>query len=111
MTALDRTRREMTHRFPVVLPSGEAVLFTLATGDTPTYDDASIAILSIASGEYHVLIEGGTGPRYSPTGHIVYARSASLLAVPFDVTTLKVTGAPVTVLESVDSKRLSTPQN
>ncbi len=103
MTALDRTRRELTHRFPVVLPSGEAVLFTLATGDTPTYDDASIAILSLASGEYRVLIEGGTGPRYSPTGHIVYTRSASLLAVPFDVTTLKVTGAPVTVLESVDS--------
>ena len=101
LTALDR--REKSHRFPEVLPGADAVLFTLATGDIETFDDGSIAVHSLETGEYRVLLEGGTNPRYSATGRLVYAHGDSLFAVPFDASELQVKGTPVPVLDGVTS--------
>ena len=39
--------------------------------------------------------------RYSPTGHLIYVRGSALLAVPFDLTDLRVTGRPVSVVDGV----------
>jgi Tol biopolymer transport system component len=58
-------------------------------------------VASLETGEYRVVLEGGTRPRYSPTGHLVYARAGNILAVAFDLEELEVTGAPITVLEGV----------
>ena len=51
LTVPDRSRREKHHRYPEVLPGGDAVLFTLANADIATYDEASIAVLSLATRE------------------------------------------------------------
>jgi serine/threonine-protein kinase len=69
--------------------------------------DASIAVQSLETGERRILVEGGTNPRYVPTGHIVFARTGWLLAVPFDLERLEVTGSPVPVLEGVGQFSLS----
>jgi serine/threonine-protein kinase len=53
------------------------------------------------TGEYKVVLEGGADARYSPTGHLVYARGGTLHAVAFDVEKLEVTGQPVAVLPGV----------
>jgi serine/threonine-protein kinase len=103
LTVPDPERREKTHRFPEMLPGGRAVLFTLGTGDIDTFDDASIAVLSLDTGAYRKVLEGGAYARYSPTGHLVYARAGALLAAPFNLAELEVTGAPVAVLEGVAS--------
>ena len=97
----DREKGEKVLRFPHILPDGKSVLFNIATPTMSSYDDAAIAVLSLQSGERKTLIEGGSMPRYAPTGHIVYARSSSLMTVPFDPETLEVKGAPVSVLEDV----------
>ena len=39
-----------------------------------------------------VLIEGGTMPEYLDSGHLVFKRADALMAVPFDLRTLQVTG-------------------
>ena len=39
--------------------------------------------------------------RYLPTGHLVYALDGTLLAVPFDVEQLTITGGPVALVEGV----------
>ena len=101
LTMPDREEGEKTHRFPEVLPGGKAALFTLGTGDIDSYDVASIAVLSIETGDYRVLIEGGTNPRYSATGHLVYARDGSLLAVPFELDKLQIKGSPIPVVQDV----------
>jgi hypothetical protein len=44
-----------------------------------------IGVLSLETGEFHLLVERAGGGRYAPTGHLVFARSGALLAVPFDV--------------------------
>ena len=51
--------REKSHRHPVVLPGGRAILFTLGTGDIRSWDDGSIAVLTPDDGQYRVLLEGG----------------------------------------------------
>ncbi len=106
LTVLDRGRREKSHRFPQMLPGGDTVLFTLATSTTESWDHASIAVGSIKTGEYKVVLEGGVQARYSPTGHIVYARGGSLYAVNFDLKKLEVTGQPVPVLPEI----MTTPE-
>ncbi|MBZ5559378.1 MAG: serine/threonine-protein kinase [Acidobacteriia bacterium] len=92
---------ERAHKFPHALPRGTAVLFTVATADSESYDDARISVFSTATGQRKVLVEGGTCACYSPSGHLVYARNGSLLAVRFDSERLAVTGRPFTVLDGV----------
>ena len=71
------------------------------------WDSARIVVQSIDGGEPKTLVEGGSDARYVPTGHIVYALRGTLLAVPFDLATLSVTGGSVPVIEGV---RRSTAQ-
>lgn len=101
VTTLDSSRREMTHRWPHLLPGGRAALFTVRTADEATFDKADIAVVSLATGKRWTVVRGGTNAHYLPTGHIVFARDLSLLAVPFDLAKLKVTGEPVRVLQNV----------
>ena len=99
LTTPDPAQREFGHLWPELLPNGRAVLFAIDTGEG--FDNALIAVQSLETGERKVLLEGGTAPRYAPTGHMVYAREDKLLAVPFDLEDLAVTGHPLPVLVSV----------
>ena len=55
------------------------------------WDDAQIVVQSLdADGVRKVVVQGGTDARYLPTGHLVYARARSLLALPFDIGKLEV---------------------
>jgi serine/threonine-protein kinase len=85
---------------PQILPGGEAVLFTLRSGGGP-WDDAQIMVQALETGERKVLVNGGTDARYVPTGHLVYVQEGTLLAVPFDVARLEVTGGRVPIVEGV----------
>jgi len=87
---------------PQMLPDGRTVLFTLAVGTTPDrWDKAHIVVQSLKTGERKTLVEGGSDARYLPTGHIVYALSGVLFAIPFDAGRLQVSGGPVPVIEGV----------
>jgi eukaryotic-like serine/threonine-protein kinase len=98
---LDFANGERVYKFPCALPGGNAILLTVATADTESFDDAHIVVFVPATGQKKVLVEGGTHPRYSPSGHLVYARNGNLLAVSFDPNQLVATGQPFTVLEGV----------
>jgi eukaryotic-like serine/threonine-protein kinase len=87
---------------PQLLPGGQHVLFTLATGtDFGRWDKARVVVQSLASGERKTLIEGGSDARYVPTGHLVYAVGGNLFAVAFDVRRLEMMGGPVPMVEDV----------
>jgi len=98
---IDVENGERILKFPHALPGGRALLYTVATGDSESFDDAHVAVFSLENGRRKTLVEGATYPRYSPTGHLVYARGGNLLAVRFDPRRLEVTGQPFTVLEGV----------
>ena len=102
ITEVDREAGERSHRLPHLLPGGKEVLYTVVRYFFITdWSQAQIVVQSLESGQRKVLIEGGSDARYVPTGHLVFAREATLMAVPFDLATLSATGPPVPVLEGV----------
>jgi eukaryotic-like serine/threonine-protein kinase len=88
---------------PQLLPDGRSVLFTLS--HSPSWDEADIVVQSLDSGRRRTLVAGGADGRYLPTGHLVYALRGSLLAVPFDPSSLEIRGRPVPVVEPVGRPR------
>ena len=82
LTKPDADRGELDHVWPEILPGGQAVLFAIVTAGA---GNPQIAVLSLESGEYDVLIPAGSSPRYVPTGHIVYGVGGTLRAVGFDL--------------------------
>ena len=92
ITTPDPGKGENSHLWPQILPGGDAVLFTIRT--TASHDDARIGVLSLDSGEWRTVWQGGVYARYSPTGHLLYVRSRTLMAVPFNLANLEVSGDP-----------------
>jgi Tol biopolymer transport system component len=83
--------------FPEVLPGGKEVLFVSQDGSLNTL---CVEVQSLETGERKTLMEGGNAAHYAPSGHIVYAEAGSILAAPFDLATLELTGAPVPVVDN-----------
>jgi hypothetical protein len=102
---IDFDKGERLHRYPYAPPGSQAVLFTMATADIGTFDEARIVGFSLATKKKKVLAEGGTHPRYSPSGHLLYAHDGKILAVRFDAKNLETMGQPFPVLEGVQMSR------
>src|SRR5204863_8876343 len=88
-----------------ILPGGKAVLFTV-WNDTG-FDGGTVALQPLPSGERRVLGRGGGYPRYVDAdgrGYLIYAQADGLLAAPFDLDKLTLTGAAVPVLDNVITK-------
>jgi eukaryotic-like serine/threonine-protein kinase len=101
---------------PQMLPGGDRLLFTIATGmGADRWDTAKIVVDSLASRQRTVVIDGGTDARYVPSGHLVYGRSdtgfgaSTIFAATFDVGQTAVTGPALPVINGVrtSSSRLS----
>ncbi len=87
---------------PHLLPGGRHLLVTIAVGNAINrWREAKVVLVSLSSGERTVLIEGGNDARYIPTGHLIYAHRGNLLAIPFDLGSMKTAGAPLPVIEGI----------
>jgi Tol biopolymer transport system component/tRNA A-37 threonylcarbamoyl transferase component Bud32 len=91
---------EDSHRWPEILPGGQAVLFAAGNGGA-NWDTARVAVQLAGSSQRRDLIPKGTNPRYASSGHLLYALGGTVLAVPFDRQRLEVKGPPVPVIEGV----------
>jgi serine/threonine-protein kinase len=91
---------EYSHRLPHMLPGSRAVIFTILKGPT-FWDDTQIVVRSLETGQQTVLVTGGADGRYVSTGHLVYVRLGTLMAVPFDPVRLAVTGGATGVIDGV----------
>ncbi len=100
LIAPDPDKGETGYNWPYFLPGAKAILFTVHASKSA--DDAIVAY-SLETGERRVLIEGGTRPHYVESGHIVYLRSGTLMAVPFDIASLKTTGPAIPIVADVKS--------
>ena len=102
-----------THRWPQVLPGAKAVIFTANAPTINSYEDATIDVQSLETGERKTVWRGGYFGRYAPTqrgrGHLVYIRGGALFAVPFDPVRLEIQGAPTRVLDDVDADAGNAP--
>jgi serine/threonine-protein kinase len=104
LTTPDGARGERGHRWPVALPGGSVVLFTVGTVASPdNYDSSEIDAVVVATGERRRVFQGASMVRYVRSGHLVFSRGASLFAVRFDVDRQTISGEPVPVIEGVGS--------
>jgi len=90
-------------RQPQILPGREAVLYTSNTYrfGPDSWETAQVVVERMSTGERTVVVEPGSDARYVPTGHLVYGQGGTVLAVPFDVDSLEVTGGSVPLVEGV----------
>jgi serine/threonine protein kinase len=95
---------ERTHRWPQILPGGEAILFTVENF-TVGFDDARVEVVSLTDHRRRTLQRGGTYGRYLPSpggkGYLTYVNRGTLFAVPFDPKKLETLGSPMPVLGQV----------
>jgi serine/threonine-protein kinase len=101
LTVPNAQAQEKSHRYPQLLPGGRAVLFTIARSDVTSHDDARVAVLSLDTGKWKTVHEGGSFARYAPSGHLVYVRAGALFAAPFDLERVETTGPAVPVVDEV----------
>jgi len=81
-----------------VLPGGHALLVaTTENSGTPF----GIAALDLETHELKPLVADAEMPKYVESGHIVFVRGSTIMAVPFNVAELAVTGDAVALVPSV----------
>jgi hypothetical protein len=83
-----------------VLPDRVHVL-SVATTYAQRGFERSVALLNSQTGEARILIENGNSPRWSPTGHLLFSRGDTLLAVPFDLDKLAPAGEQVAITDGL----------
>ncbi|MHC5004183.1 MAG: TolB family protein, partial [Planctomycetota bacterium] len=91
---------EPSHRNPAVLPDGRGVIFT-ATADGADWDETVTMLHVFADGSTRRLLDRASHARYVGIGHIVFQRESTLMAAPFDLERLEVTGPEMPMLEGV----------
>ena len=94
--ALNRSQAADSDNWPEFLPGSRAVVFV---ANAPP----AIAVQPIETSERRDLIQGQIGimPHYTPSGHLIYAVAGNLMAVPFDLKRLQVTGPAASVVQGV----------
>jgi serine/threonine-protein kinase len=77
--------------WPETLPSGRGLLFSDLRG----------GIHLLAGDRIERITSRGGFPRYAPSGHLVYGNLGKMIALPFDLSTLQVTGPAVTLFQDL----------
>jgi serine/threonine-protein kinase len=86
--------------WPALISGTDAILFSI--GRMGGFAAGSrIAVWSPSTGTPKTVVQQGFHGRYVSTGHLVFMRGTTLMAVPFDPTRLETTGAAVPVIEGV----------
>ncbi|HEV2176476.1 MAG TPA: protein kinase [Terriglobia bacterium] len=102
LTQLDAGRKEITQRWPEVLPGGKAVLFT-ASANNDDFAHAYVEAASLSSGQAKVLLDNAYFGRYLSSGYLVYVSGGTLFAIAFDAEHLKVTGTAMPVIQNIQA--------
>ena len=104
VTNLNQERGETSHRWPSFLPDGNHFLFY---GRGNHKDLEGVFVGSLDSDATKFLFHSEIMAAYAPpasnsgTGHLLFVRSGSLLAQPFDPSKLELSGEAITVAEDV----------
>ena len=103
LTTLDEAAHESSHRLPHFLPDGSGVLFTVIpfSAVAPDWSRAQVWVHSVKSGERKKLLDDAVDAQYAGDNTLVFARRGKLFAVPFDLSSLSVSGKEVQAVDDV----------
>jgi len=89
----ERAPGHTSHRFPHFLPDGEHFLFFAASHQDAAAPEQGIHVGSLAGGPSTFLFESRSSAVYA-AGHVLVVRDSALVALPFDLAQLRVSGEP-----------------
>ncbi|MGB7217941.1 MAG: protein kinase [Vicinamibacterales bacterium] len=102
VTTIDASGGDQRHFYPYFLPDGRHFLY-LAIGATPRgpRDARAVYVGSLIPSEKpKLLLEGGSNAMYAQ-GHLLFIRDATLMAQPFDIGRLELTGEAEPLVERI----------
>jgi Tol biopolymer transport system component len=100
LTTMDTTATDNTHRWPWFLPDGKHYLYFARTGSGSGSEKDAICVRSLDGTVYKRLVSTASNVAYA-SGHILYLRSSTLMAHPFDANALEFTGDAFPIAEDV----------
>jgi Tol biopolymer transport system component len=101
VTSLDTSKSEASHRWPYFLPDGRHFLYVAGSSFTPKDSPSnSLQVGSLDSKESKILFHTHANAIYA-SGHILFLRQNTLMALPFDAKRLEVTGEAFPVADPV----------
>ena len=90
------------HRWPQALPGDRALLFTIGGAEKGPPRAVIVAISKgRVDGPIRELVADAEAAQFVPPDHLVFWRGTSFLAVPFDLSSLSVTGPALPALKGV----------
>jgi eukaryotic-like serine/threonine-protein kinase len=92
LTTPDASRREIAHRFPSFLPDGRHFLYL-------AFPSNAIWIGSLDRTDTKRLMNADSQAEYASRGYLLFARQSVLMAQPFDVNRLALSGDAVAIAE------------
>nr|MBA3405557.1 serine/threonine-protein kinase [Gemmatimonadaceae bacterium] len=97
-TSVDTAAGEIHHAGPYALPNAKGILFVVIYKSS--IKSRAIAVADTKTGAHRILMDlDGFLFGYSPSGHILLASPNGMMAVPFDESTMKITGEALPVLD------------
>ena len=100
VTRLDATYEGNYHAQPEFIGDSDVILFNAFNAFTAV-GVPSVMVSGPQNPERLLLEDGGTNPRYAPSGHLLLAKNGSLMAAAFDPDSLDQTAAAVPVLQGI----------
>ncbi len=98
VTTLDESAGEKGHAWPHFLPDGRHFLY-LALSDQE--EKRAIYVADLDSKERKLVLKVNSRAAYAEPGYLFFVREAAVVAQPFDLKRLEVTGQPVVLAEEV----------
>jgi len=93
----DASRGEQSHRWPQFLPDGTHYLY-MAAAFSGLKGVNAIFVGALDSNEKRFVVEATANAAYAAPGYLLFPREKTLLAQPFDLKRLKLTGEPTGVV-------------
>ncbi len=98
---LDQSRKEKVYHFPYFLPDGRHFLYRAGVTTAYARDKGNgIYVGSLDSSEYKLILNDDTYAIYA-SGYLLFWRDGALMAQPFDVQSLQLSGEAVPIAELV----------
>jgi eukaryotic-like serine/threonine-protein kinase len=96
---LDKSRKEIAQIWPHFLPDGHHFLYLSQSSDVAS---SGIYLASLDSKETSRLLSAQSNVAYAPPGFLIYGQLGRLVAQPFSMRGLRITGDPVPIAERVE---------
>ncbi|MBF8295161.1 MAG: prkC 32 [Bacteroidetes bacterium] len=101
LTKFDSLQKENSHRWPSFLPDGGHFLYLARSVTGGSQGEGGLIRVASLDGKTHKTLVPAISNAVYASGHILYVRGTTLVAHPFDESSLELNGEPITIAENV----------